>query len=81
MKEEEMEKHKMTFQHPFSMVVSGSSGSRKTEWTREVLRTSFIDPSPQCILCCYGQWQTLYEELRKEMPTISFIMDHLNSDL
>ena len=57
--------------------------SGKTEWTREVLRCSLIDPSPQYILWCFGQWKRLYEDLRREIPNITFIRDipdHLNDD-
>ena len=57
----------MTFQHPFSMMVTGPSGSGKTEWTRKLLLTSLIQPSPERILRCFGQWQPLYEDLQKRI--------------
>ena len=52
---------KMTFRHPFSMMVTGPSGSGKTEWTRKLLLSSLVQPPPERILWCFGQWQPLYE--------------------
>ena len=64
------------------MMVTGPSGSGKTEWTRKLLLTSLIQPPPERILWCYGQWQPLYEDLQKRIPWIEFvhgIPDYLNS--
>ena len=63
----------MTFQHPFSMMVTGPNQSGKTEWMRKLLLSSLIQPSPQCILWCFGQWQPLYEELQKRIPYKEFV--------
>ena len=71
----------MTFKHPFSMVVSGPSGSGKSVWTKKLLLSSLIQPSPERIIWCYGQWQPLYDNVRKRIPRIEFvngIPDHLN---
>ena len=70
------------FQHPFSMMVTGPSGSGTTEWTRKLLLTSLIHPPPELIFWCFGQWQPLYEDLQKRIPWIEFvhsIPDYLNS--
>ena len=64
---------KMTFRHPFSMMVTGPSGSGKTEWTRKLLLSSLVQPPPERILWCFGQWQPLYEDLQKRIPCIEFI--------
>ena len=63
----------LEFKHPFSMVVSGPSGCGKTVWMRKLLLSRAIRPTPQRILWCYGQWQPLYDELRRELPEIEFI--------
>ena len=71
----------MTFKHPFSMVISVPSGSRKSVWTKKLLLSSLIQPSPERIIWCYGQWQPLYDNIRKRIPRIEFvngIPDHLN---
>ena len=51
----------MTFRHPFSMMITGPSGLGKTEWTRKLLLSSLVQPPPERILWCFGQWQPLYE--------------------
>ena len=61
------------FEHPFSMVVSGPSGCGKTVWMKQLLLSDAIRPPPQRILWCYGQWQPLYDDLRREIPGIEFI--------
>ena len=63
----------MTFRHPFSMMVTGPSGSGETEWTRKLLLSSLVQPPPERILWCFGQWQPLYEDLQKRIPCIEFI--------
>ena len=64
---------KIHLQHPFTMVVSGPSGSGKSQWTRKVLNSSLIQPTPQRVIWCYGQWQPLYEELKRTLPFIEFV--------
>ena len=63
----------MTFKHPFSMVVSGPSGSGKSVWTKKLLLSSLIQPSPERIIWCFGQWQPHYDNLRKKIPRIEFV--------
>ena len=72
----------LTFQQPFSMMVTGPSGSGKTKWTRKLLLSSLVQPPPEQILWCFGQWQPLYEDLQKRFPCIEFIRgipDYLNN--
>ena len=72
----------LTFQHSFSMMVTGPSQSGKTEWTRKLLLLLLIQPPPERILWCFGQWQPLYENLQKKIPCIEFvhgIPDYLHS--
>ena len=71
----------MTFKHPFSMVVSGPSGRGKSVWTKQLLLSSLIQPSPEHIIWCFGQWQPNYDNIRKKIPRIEFVKgipDHLN---
>ena len=73
----------MTFKHPFSMIVSGPSASGKSVWTRNLLISSLIQPSPERIIWCFGQWQSLYDDIRKKIPWIEFVKgipDYLNSE-
>ena len=58
------------------MVVAEPSGSGKTEFS------SLVQPPPEQILWCFGQWQPLYEDLQKRIPCIEFIRgipDYLDS--
>ena len=72
----------MTFKHPFSMVVSGPSGIGKSVWTKKLLLSSLIQPSQERIIWCFGQWQPVYDNIRKKIPKIEFvngIPNHLNN--
>ena len=60
----------ITLLHPFPLMVTGPSGSEKTEWTRRLLLTSLIQPPSERTLWCFGQWQPLYEDLQKRIPWI-----------
>ena len=71
----------MTFKHPFSMVISGPSGSGISEWTRKLLLSSLIQPTPECIIWCFGQWQPLYDYIQKKIhriETVRAIPDNLD---
>lgn len=64
------------------MVITGPSGSGKTQWTRKLLLSSLIQPPPERILWCFGQWQPLYDDIQKRIPSIEFvhgIPDYLTS--
>ena len=63
----------MTFKHPFSVVISDPSGSGKSEWTRKLLLSSLIQPTPERIIWCFGQWQPLYDAIWKKIPSIEFV--------
>ena len=47
------------FKHPFTMVVSGTSGTGKTWFTMQVLQTS-TDPPIDRVYWFYGEWQDAY---------------------
>ena len=61
----------MTFQHTFSIMVSGPSKSGKTKLTRKLLLSSLVQP--ELILWSFGQWQPLWKVLQKRIPCIEFI--------
>ena len=62
-----------TFKHPFSMVVSGPSGGGKSVRTKELPLSSLIQPTPEHIKWCFGQWQPLYSDIWKKIPWIEFV--------
>lgn len=45
------------FQHPFTMTLSGSTGSGKTEWLMKFIKNlnDLVNPSIRAILYCYGE--------------------------
>ena len=45
----------MTFKRTFSTIVSGPSASGKSVWTRNLLISTLIQPSPERIIWCFGQ--------------------------
>lgn len=55
------------------LVVSGSSGSKWTQWTKQMVQSTLIQPTRQRIIWCYGQWEPLYEEQGRRLPYIEFI--------
>ena len=61
------------FQHPCSVVLTGPSGSGKSVLTKKILCQSFIQPPPQRIIWCYGQYQPLYDNVKKHVPGVEFV--------
>ena len=71
------------FNHPCSIVLSGPSQSGKTYLTQKIICDDWITPTPQRIIWCYGQYQSLYEDLKRRLPHIEFVKgipDHIEQD-
>lgn len=63
------------FEGPSTFAISGTTGSGKTTWIKKLLLNKdklFPDNPPRMILYCYGIWQSLFEEIEKNMPDIVF---------
>ena len=60
---------------PFTMIVSGPTGSGKTVWVQKLLthRLSTMNPPPQIIYWFFAQWQPAYSEMAATIPGIKFI--------
>ena len=60
--------------HPFTCIVAGCTQSGKTVWMKKLLENAHqtIQPPPQRIIWCYGQWQPLYFEMLESIPGIEF---------
>ena len=63
------------FEHPFTSMIAGITGSRKTAWLRSLLQqaSETIYPSQERIVWCYSQWQPAYTEMLVAMPHIEFV--------
>ena len=59
-------------QHPFTCIVAGCTQSGKTVWVTKLLENAkiTISPPPERIIWCYGQWQPMYLEMIKTIPSI-----------
>ena len=53
------------FEHPFTSMIAGMTGSGKTAWVRSLLQqaSETIYPPPERIVWCYSQWQPAYTEM------------------
>ena len=61
------------FRHPFTMTISGPTGSGKTYLLKEMLKKNKITPAPKRIVYLYRRWQPLYSEMLDTIPGIEFI--------
>ena len=52
-----------SLKHPFTCIVAGPTGCGKTHFVTQLTKGSFIDPPPDRIVWCYGEWQDLYGTL------------------
>ena len=63
------------FEHPFTSMIAGMTGSGKTAWVRSLLQhaSDTIYPPPERIVWCYSQWQPAYTQMLVAMPNIEFV--------
>ena len=56
------------FEHPFTSMIAGMTGSGKTAWVRSLLQqaSETIYPSPGRIVWCYSQWQPAYTAISRK---------------
>jgi GTPase SAR1 family protein len=52
--------------HPFTALVAGPTGCGKTVFVQRFLQhlPDMVDPGPEEIIWCYGEWQPLYNTLK-----------------
>ena len=63
------------FEHLFTSMITGMTGSGKTAWVRSLLQraSETICPPPERIVWCYSQWQPAYTQMLVAMPNIEFV--------
>jgi hypothetical protein len=52
--------------HPFTMLISGPTGSGKTHWFHRLVEKceTACYPIPERLTVCYSEWQPLYDDLK-----------------
>ena len=65
----------LRFQHSFTSMIAGITGSRKTAWLRSLLQqaSETIYPLLEGIVWCYSQWQPANTEMLVALPHIEFV--------
>jgi hypothetical protein len=55
-----------TWKHPFTALISGLVGCGNPVFVRRFIQhlTKMVDPDPEEIIWCCGEWQPLYEMLK-----------------
>ena len=63
------------FEHPFTFMIAGMTGSAKKAWVRPLLQqaSEAIYLPPERIIWCYSEWQSAYTEMLVTMPHIEFV--------
>ena len=85
------EKSLLPFNPQSSIIVSGPTNSGKTTWVYRLLQNldgMYYNDPPERIMYCYSVWQTLYEDMEKDISNIGFheglpskeILDELSSE-
>lgn len=60
-----METYDTRLQAPFTMQITGGTGSGKTHLTRKIIEAAseMIHPPPERIIYAYGEWQSIFSEM------------------
>ena len=62
---------------PFSMLLSGASGSGKTYFTRDLLTSDIFDKPINKIIYSYSQHQPIYDTLASSFPPDKFELTNI----
>jgi len=69
-----MERPLLQFHAGSPIIVSGPTGTGKTNWVYKLLLSKNMFTKPiKSILYCYGVYQPLYEEMKKKIKNIKFL--------
>ena len=61
-----VELESLAMQHPFTAMISGPTGSGKTQFTLKLMQhaSEMISPAPQEIVWCYGVYQDVFNSIK-----------------
>ena len=70
------------FQHPFTAVLAGPTGSGKTEFIKQFLQHihALVNPNIEEIIFCYGEWQESYQTMKSFPLNLTFVEGLPDSD-
>lgn len=68
------------FQHPFSMIVAGASGTGKTHFVRTLLQDGQVNPPFVSVYWFYSEWQPAYETFPPHVKFVEGLPDSLDTD-
>jgi ABC-type dipeptide/oligopeptide/nickel transport system ATPase subunit len=68
-------------QHPFSMIIAGSSGCGKTTYLKEMLVTKQISPPPVKVFWFYSEWQDSYNNFPDNVEFVKGLPSSFDSFL
>ena len=69
------------FEHPVPSIIAGMTGSGKTAWVRSLLQqaSETIYPSPERIVWCYSQWQSIVVFFSCQLIVIALLISASSS--
>lgn len=67
--------YKFHFMHPTTIVLAGPTQSGKTYFLVEAMLQHRFQPMPERIVWVFGEWQPLYDVVKKAFPHIEFVKD------
>ena len=65
----------LRFEHPFTSMIAGMTGSEETAWVRALLQQASettYHPTER-IVWCYSEWQPAYTQMLVAMSHIEFV--------
>lgn len=65
----------LPMKHSFTCIVSGPTGSGKSQFVCKLLRlkNNMFFPAPDKIFWCYGEYQPLFQEISNVVPEVEFL--------
>lgn len=71
----------LKLKHPSTILISGPTGSGKTEFVKELVLRNWFNPPIERIIWVYGEWQKVYEVVKNKLGgEVEFIRNPKNYD-
>jgi len=63
------------WKHPFPALTAGPTCCGKSQFVKRLLDSGedIIDGAPENIICCYGVYQSAYDDMQRNIPDIHFV--------